>query len=80
MTAADRREELEAALMRATTQQGRASQIRRVNGIEDYLFIGGDQTSARRAAERLGRSTRTVQRYRAALRAIGLTGTTRGTT
>lgn len=46
------------------------SHERRVSGIEDYLFIGGDGLSARAAAERLGVSERTVTRWRAALRSV----------
>lgn len=62
------REELEAAFIRASTQQGQASQVRLVNGIENYLFIGGDHMSVAQAAQRLGVSVRTVARYRTALR------------
>jgi len=36
--------------------------------IEDYLHIGGDQLTARQAAERLGVTTRSIVRYRAELR------------
>jgi len=43
-------------------------QRRRVYGIEDYLFIGGHQMSARQAALRLGVTPRTITRYRAVLR------------
>jgi DNA-binding CsgD family transcriptional regulator len=39
----------------AEQQQGR---------IEDYLFIRGDQLTAKQAAQRLGVSARTIQRYR----------------
>jgi predicted DNA-binding transcriptional regulator YafY len=46
-----------------------ARQRNRLNGIEDYLFIGGNRMSAAAAAERLGVSARTVFRFRAALRA-----------
>lgn len=62
------REELEAAFVRSLTLRGRASQRRRVNGIEDYLFIGGDRMSLAQAARRLGVCQRTVSRYRTALR------------
>jgi hypothetical protein len=47
---------------------GRACQFRRVYGIEDYLFIGGDRMSARQAAARLGVTPRTITRYRKVLR------------
>ena len=47
---------------------GRVNRERRRNGIEDYLFIGGDTISAAKAAERLGVTERTVRRYRADLR------------
>lgn len=47
---------------------GALNRQRRLNGIEDYLFIGGDRLSAAKAAERLGVTRRTVQRYRAELR------------
>jgi predicted DNA-binding transcriptional regulator YafY len=59
------RAELEAALPGCRT--------RRLDLIEDYLFIGGDKLSAARAAERLGVTARTVQRCRSTLRATGRT-------
>lgn len=65
------REQLEAAVICSPHPRGRGVQRNRVNRIEDYLFIRGDQMSARAAAERLGVTRRTVVRYRAALRAIG---------
>lgn len=40
----------------------------RAGRIEDYQFIGGHRLSAARAAERLGVSKRTIQRYRRELR------------
>jgi hypothetical protein len=46
---------------------------RRLDLIEDYLFIGGDKLSAARAAEGLGITARTVQGCRSALRAAGCT-------
>jgi hypothetical protein len=55
------RAELEAALP--------AVQRRVLDGIEDYLWVGGDRMSARAAARRLGITERTICRYRAALRA-----------
>lgn len=70
MSAVIDREALEAALIRSDWPRGRASQLRRINGIEDYLFIRGDRMSARAAAERLGVTRRTVQRYRAVIRAV----------
>ncbi len=39
--------------------------------IEDYLFIGGPRITARTAAGRLGVTKRTIERYRAELRAAG---------
>lgn len=36
-------------------------------GVENYLFIGGDNMTAAQAAERLGVSTKTIERYRATL-------------
>ena len=62
------REQLEAAFITSPHVKGRLKQRQRINGLEDYLFIGGDQMSARQAALRLGVSTRTAQRYRKALR------------
>lgn len=53
-------------LMTGTRITGRQPQ--RLVLIEDYLFIGGDRMSAAQAAERLGVTCRTVQRYRAELR------------
>ena len=50
----------------------RAARIERKEGrIEDYLFIGGPAITGRAAAERLGVSRRTVQRYRRELRRDG---------
>jgi predicted DNA-binding transcriptional regulator YafY len=48
--------------------QSRYMRQHRINGIEDYLFIRGDRLSAARAAERLGVTKRTVERWRAFLR------------
>jgi len=48
---------------------------KRLDLIEDYLFIGGDRLSGRQAAERLGISQRSIARYRAALK-TALRGTT----
>lgn len=62
------RDQIARAVLTSPTPRGRACQYRRLYGIEDYLFIGGDRLSARQAAQRLGRSERTVTRYRAALR------------
>ena len=62
------REQLEAAFITSAHAKGRLKQRQRINGLEDYLFIGGDRMSARQAALRLGVSTRTAQRYRKALR------------
>jgi hypothetical protein len=79
------REQLEAAFCTSPSSQGRSSQYRRVNGIEDFLFIastrGGTappadmcksgkphELSAARFAERLGVSTRTIVRWRKALK------------
>ena len=41
-----------------------------LSGIEDFLFIGGDRMPVRVAAERLGVSKRTIERYRAELRRV----------
>ena len=41
----------------------------RASRIQDYLWIGGDQMSAREAARRVGVTQRTIVRYRATLRA-----------
>lgn len=75
------REQIEAAILTAPTAKGRCAQMRRLHGIEDYLFIGGDApapetwrtgfydgTPARVLAARLGRSERTIRRYRRKLR------------
>jgi hypothetical protein len=62
------RAELEALYPWSAVAKGRARQRQRVSLMEDYLFIGGDQMTARIAAERLGVCPRTVQRYRAVLR------------
>jgi predicted DNA-binding transcriptional regulator YafY len=62
------REQIERAILTSPYDNGRNTQMRRVYGIEDYLFIRGDQMSARQAAIRLGRSPRTITRYRAILR------------
>ena len=39
--------------------------------IEDYLFIGGDRMPARLAADRMGVTQRTVERWRRYLRERG---------
>jgi hypothetical protein len=57
------REDLEAALPHVRRHH--------INGIEDYLWIGGDRMSAAAAAGRLGVTERTVCRYRRTLRAAG---------
>jgi predicted DNA-binding transcriptional regulator YafY len=62
------REQIEAAVLTSPHPHGRRSQLRRVYGIEDYLNVNGPYLSARQAAHRLGRSPRTITRYRAALR------------
>jgi hypothetical protein len=56
------RAELEAALP--------AVQRRVLDGIEDYLWVGGDRMSAKAAARRLGMTERTICRYRKALRSV----------
>ena len=43
---------------------------KRLDLIEDYLFIRGDRMPAAKAAERLGVSARSVQRYRKLLREV----------
>jgi predicted DNA-binding transcriptional regulator YafY len=60
LTAHSSRAQLEAALP--------GLQRRMLDGIEDYLFVGGDRMSARGAADRLGVNERTICRYRAVLR------------
>lgn len=55
----------------ARSPQGAASIRRRLDGIEDYLFIRGDRLSAAQAAERLGVTQRTIVRWRALLRITG---------
>lgn len=40
----------------------------RLSRIEDYQFIGGPRLSNRLAAQRLGLSKRTIERYRATLK------------
>jgi predicted DNA-binding transcriptional regulator YafY len=65
------RDEMEAAWPWSPRPCDRARQQERINGIENYLFIGGDKLSVTQAAARLGVTRRTVQRYRASLRAIG---------
>ena len=63
------RSDLQAAQSRRAAALGRAAQSRARNGrVEDYLFIGGTRLCAREAAERLGVTTRTIQRYKAAIR------------
>lgn len=64
------REQLEAVLLTSPTYPGRISQIQLVNGIEDYLFIGGGTMSAAEAARRLGVAPRTVTRWRRKLREV----------
>lgn len=44
---------------------------RHLDGIEDYLWVGGHRMSARQAARRLGVTERTICRYRATLHAAG---------
>jgi hypothetical protein len=55
------RDEVEAALPPVPPNQ-RWSRDRRLNGIENYLDIGGDRMSAEAAAQRLGVSKRTALR------------------
>lgn len=45
-----------------------ARKQQRLSRIEDYQFIGGHQLPAQTAADRLGLSKRTIERYRAHLR------------
>jgi hypothetical protein len=56
------RAELEAALP--------GFQRRFLDGLEDYLWVGGDRMSASSAARRLHVTERTICRYRAALRTV----------
>lgn len=63
-------EQLEAVKPEPSRPCEAAIRRRRLDRIEDYLFIGGGRISAARAAERLGVSSRTITRYRAALRAV----------
>lgn len=62
------REQLEAMFCTSPCLKGRNKQIQRVNGLEDYLHIGGDRMDARDVATRCGVSVRTVWRWRQALR------------
>jgi predicted DNA-binding transcriptional regulator YafY len=57
------------AVIWSAHQNAQGQQRNRLNGIEEYLFIGGDRMSAAAAAERLAVTSRTVFRYRAVLRA-----------
>lgn len=66
------RAQVEAALPRPA-RFGNPSRRRLLNGIEDFLFIGGDQMPAAIAAARLGVCKRTVERYRRVLRETGAT-------
>ena len=70
MTAADKREELEAAFPWSANPGAIGQQERMLSLVEDYIHIGGDLLSARQAAARLGVSARTVVRYRALLRSL----------
>ena len=65
------RQQLAAACDWSLYPPAMARQSQRLDAIEDYLFIGGDKLSAAQAAIRLGVTRRTIQRYRAFLRAIG---------
>jgi len=62
------RDQLEALIITADSRHGRASQQRRVNGIEAYLLINGPYLTRRQAAQRLGVSEPTITRYRRILR------------
>lgn len=64
------REQLEATFITSPTYPGQISQTQLVDGIEDYLFIGGDGMSAQQAADRLGVSRRTVERWRKTLKTV----------
>ena len=61
------RGDLEAVWPWADTPQGRARQRIRLDGIAEYLHIGGDSLSTELAAKRLGVHKRTIQRWRTAL-------------
>jgi hypothetical protein len=62
------RDQLKRALVTSPHPNGRGCQMRRVNGIEDYLFVGGPRMSQRQAAQRCGVTIRTIERWRKALR------------
>lgn len=62
--------DLETLLVRSDSHRGRSSQLRRVYGIGEYLFIGADRMPVPVAAQRLGVTERTVYRYREVLRVI----------
>ena len=64
------REELEAVVVTSPHAKGRLKQQQRLNGLEDYLHVGGDRMSINQAARRLGRSPRTICRWRKALRQV----------
>jgi hypothetical protein len=65
------RDELNAAVAWSPCPLTAGLQRKRLDFIEDYLFIRGDLLSAAQAARRLGVSERTVVRYRAFLRSLG---------
>jgi hypothetical protein len=64
------RAQVEAALPRPA-RFGNPSRRRLLNGIEDFLFIGGDRLPVTTAAARLGVCKRTIERYRRVLRETG---------
>jgi hypothetical protein len=66
-------EQVEAALLPPRNELGAISREQRLSHIEDYLYINGARLTERQAAERLGLTVRTIQRYRAILRTV--TGT-----
>jgi transposase len=61
-------DQLERAALTSPSTQGRSAQFKRLYGLQDYLHVGGPHMSARQAAERLGVTKRTVERWRRALR------------
>lgn len=65
------RDELDRALPPPKNARGAASRRRMLNGVEDFLFIGGERLPVRQAADRLGVTKRTVERYRSTLKQAG---------
>lgn len=52
----------------AAEEADQAAQTQHGRGVENYLFVGGDKMAAQQAADRLGVTPKSVERYKAALR------------